>query len=77
MRITYNSVEAGLRANKMLKRQKGRVDAPGPSSTVRDPNQVAMGILKRKALQGSSGTYLQGSAPDLQGFNSGSTRRLQ
>lgn len=59
------------------KKSGGRVDAPGVNSTVRNPNEVAMGVLKRKALQGSGGSYLQGSTPNLQGVNSGSTRRLQ
>jgi len=54
-------------------KSKGRVDAP-----MNPPNRGAvLKVMKNRALQGSGGSYLQGSTPNLQGFNSGATRRLQ
>ncbi len=59
---------------KAVTKQRGRVDAPGASSTTQ--HSTAMNILKNRALQGSSGTRLQGSSPSLQ-LPSNRTIRLQ
>lgn len=67
--------QPGTRAGQAVAKKMvgGRVDAPGPSSTVR---QTAMKIMQQRSLQGSSGARLQGSSPSLQLPNN-QTRRLQ